>query len=86
MRQEGIKQIQELAPSTWTDHNLHDPGITLLELFAFMADLLLYRLNRVPDRNYLNFMELIGVHLESGSAATTDVNGVGNVGGTTDRS
>ena len=39
------------------------PGVTLIETFAFMTDQLLYRLNRVPDRLYIKFLELIGVHL-----------------------
>ena len=45
----------------WTDHNVSDPGVTLIETFAYMTDLLLYRLNRVPDRLYLKFLELIGL-------------------------
>ena len=35
----------------WTDHNVSDPGVTLIETFAFMTDQLLFRLNRVPDKN-----------------------------------
>jgi len=35
LRQEGIKHIQQLASATWTDHNLHDPGITLLETLCY---------------------------------------------------
>ena len=55
----------------WTDHNLSDPGITLIELFAWMTDVVLYRLNRVPDRNYVKFMELIGMRLRQAEAART---------------
>ena len=47
----------------WTDHNVSDPGVTLIETFAFMTDQLLYRLNRVPDRLYIKFLELIGLRL-----------------------
>jgi predicted phage baseplate assembly protein len=47
----------------WTDHNVSDPGVTLIETFAFMTDQLLYRLNRVPDRLYVKFLELIGLRL-----------------------
>jgi predicted phage baseplate assembly protein len=47
----------------WTDHNVSDPGVTLIETFAFMTDQLLYRMNRVPDRLYVKFLELIGVRL-----------------------
>src|SRR5215470_2476628 len=47
----------------WTDHNVSDPGVTLIETFAFMVDQLLYRLNRVPDRLYLKFLDLLGMGL-----------------------
>lgn len=57
----------------WTDHNLSDPGITLLELFAWLAEMLLYRLNRVPDKNYVKFLDLIGVCLEPARPATADL-------------
>lgn len=57
----------------WTDYNLSDPGITLIELFAWMVDMLLYRLNRVPEKNYIKFMDLIGIHLEPPKPATVDV-------------
>jgi predicted phage baseplate assembly protein len=36
--------------------------------------LLLYRLNRVPDRNYIKFMDLLGIRLEPARPATTDIN------------
>ena len=47
--------------------------MTLIELFAWMTDQLLYRLNRVPDRNYIKFLELIGVRLFPPTAARTPV-------------
>jgi hypothetical protein len=34
----------------WTEHNVSDPGITLIELFAWMTEMTIYRLNRVPDK------------------------------------
>ncbi len=57
----------------WTDYNLSDPGITLIELFAWMVDMLLYRLNRVPEKNYIKFMELIGIHLKPPKPAIVNV-------------
>ena len=57
----------------WTDYNLSDPGVTLIELFAWMVDMLLYRLNRVPEKNYIKFMDLIGIHLNPPKPATVDV-------------
>jgi predicted phage baseplate assembly protein len=57
----------------WTDHNVSDPGVTLIETFAYMTDQLLYRLNRVPDVNYVKFLELVGVRLFPPAAASCDV-------------
>ena len=47
--------------------------MTLIELFAWMTDQLLYRLNRVPDRHYIKFLDLIGVSLFPPTAARTAV-------------
>ncbi|HYN71302.1 MAG TPA: putative baseplate assembly protein [Nakamurella sp.] len=60
--------VQQRCPE-WTDHNVSDPGVTLIEAFAQMVDQLIYRLNRVPDRNYIKFLELIGVELRPPAAA-----------------
>lgn len=60
--------VQQKCPE-WTDHNVSDPGVTLIEAFAWMTDLILYRLNRVPERNYIKFLELIGVRLFPPTAA-----------------
>ena len=51
------RMVQQRCPE-WTDHNVSDPGVTLIETFAFMVDQLLYRLNRVPDRLYVTFLDL----------------------------
>ena len=64
--------VQQRCPE-WTDHNVSDPGVTLIELFAWMTDQLLYRVNRIPDRNYVKFLELIGIRLFPPSAARGDV-------------
>ncbi len=60
--------VQQRCPE-WTDHNVSDPGVTLIETFAWMTDQVLYRLNRVPERNYIKFLELIGVRLFPPTAA-----------------
>src|SRR5579863_6576596 len=64
--------VQQRCPE-WTDHNVSDPGVTLIETFAFMVDQLLYRLNRVPDRQYVKFLELLGVQLFPPVAARAPV-------------
>jgi predicted phage baseplate assembly protein len=57
----------------WTDHNVSDPGVTLIETFAFMTDALLYRLNRVPDRLYVKFLDMIGLRMLPATAARVPV-------------
>lgn len=64
--------VQERCPE-WTDHNVSDPGITLIEAFAFMVDQLLYRLNRVTDLHYLRYLDLIGVRLFPPTPARCDL-------------
>jgi len=64
--------VQQRCPE-WTDHNVSDPGVTLIETFAWMTDQVLYRLNRVPDRNYVKFLELIGVRLYPPTAARVPI-------------
>lgn len=66
------RYIQQRAPE-WTDHNVSDPGVTLVETVAHMADQIVYRLNRVPDKNHLAFLDLVGITLFPPSAARTDV-------------
>jgi predicted phage baseplate assembly protein len=60
--------VQQRCPE-WTDHNVSDPGVTLIETVAYMADQLVYRLNRVPDKNYLAFLDLLGITLFPPGAA-----------------
>jgi len=50
--------IPNYAPE-WTNHNPSDPGITLVELFAYLTEMLIYRLNRVTDANMCAFLQLI---------------------------
>ncbi|WP_329191598.1 MULTISPECIES: putative baseplate assembly protein [unclassified Streptomyces] len=69
---EAKRYVQQRAPE-WTDHNVSDPGVTLIETFAYLVDQLLYRLNRVPDKNYLAFLDLLGIQLYPPSAAVADV-------------
>lgn len=64
--QELVDEAKKRIPrysKEWTDHNVSDPGVTLIELFAWLTDVILYRLNRVPDRHYIKFMEMLGITL-----------------------
>ncbi len=55
---EGRDLIPNYAPE-WTNHNPSDPGITLVEMFAYLYEMLLYRVNRVTDENRLAFLRLL---------------------------
>jgi len=59
---EAKRYVMRRCPE-WTDHNVSDPGVTLIETFAFMTEQLCYRLNRVPDRLYVKFLELLGLRM-----------------------
>lgn len=69
---EAKKRIAASCPA-WTDHNVSDPGITLVELFAWMTEMILYRLNQVPAKNYRRLMELLGLKLQEPEPARCEV-------------
>ena len=62
--------IPRYAPG-WTDHNPSDLGITLMELFAWLAEGVVYRLNQVPDKNYIAFLNLLGITRDPPTPART---------------
>jgi predicted phage baseplate assembly protein len=57
----------------WTEHNVSDPGITLIELFAWMTEMTIFRLNRVPDKLHVALLELLGIRLDGPAAAQTSL-------------
>lgn len=65
---EAVERIRQLDPG-WTDLSVHDPGVVLVEAFAHLTDILLYRLNRVPERLYATFLNLLGTSLGPPRAA-----------------
>jgi hypothetical protein len=65
---EGRSMIPVFAP-TWTDHNAHDPGITLMEMLAWIAETDIYRVDRIPDSHLRTFLLLIGAGILPASAA-----------------
>jgi hypothetical protein len=57
-----LAEARRLIPiydPTWTDHNSSDPGITLIELFAWLAEMLIYRLDRITAENQRKFLRLL---------------------------
>lgn len=68
LREEALARVPVHNPE-WTNFNESDPGVTLVELFAFMTENLLYRANQIPERNRLKFLSLLGVPLRPASSA-----------------
>jgi hypothetical protein len=62
--------IPRYAPQ-WTDHSPSDLGMTLIELFAWLVEQLIYRLNRVPEKNYIAFLKLLGILRDPPAPART---------------
>ena len=69
---ECLLRIPRYCPE-WTNHNPADPGITLIELFAWLTDQMLWRFNQVPVRQYIAFLELLGVRLAPPKPAETEI-------------
>ena len=62
LRDELIRRIPVYTPE-WTDHNPSDPGITLIELFSFLGENLLFRFNQIPEATKLAYLQLLQIPL-----------------------
>ena len=74
--QDLVDDAKRLIPTyapEWTDHNTTDLGIALIELFAWLTEQNIYRLNRVPEKNYVKFLDLIGVTRDAPTAAEVNM-------------
>jgi predicted phage baseplate assembly protein len=69
---EGQRILPRRAPA-WTDHNVHDPGITLIELFSWWVEQDIYRLDRLPDASVRAFLGLVGITPQPPLVASTVV-------------
>ncbi|MEB3233607.1 MAG: putative baseplate assembly protein [Leptolyngbyaceae bacterium] len=69
---ECLLRIPRYCPE-WTNYNAADPGVTLIEMFAWLTDQMLLRFNQVPRRNYVAFLEMLGIRLQAATPAQTDI-------------
>jgi hypothetical protein len=74
---EGRAMIAGIAPE-WTNYNAADPGITLMELFAYVTEILIYRTNQITDEDLLTYLRLLngmppGWRLAHGADLNTEV-------------
>jgi predicted phage baseplate assembly protein len=65
---QALLRIPRYAPE-WTDFNESDPGIALMQLFAWLTEMMLYEMNRVPERNYVKFLQLLNLELRPAQPA-----------------
>ena len=56
---EARAKIPQYTPE-WTNLGDADPGMTMVQLFAWMTEMIIFRLNRVPDKTYIHFLNFIG--------------------------
>jgi predicted phage baseplate assembly protein len=68
LRTEALQRVRLSCPE-WTDFNVSDPGVTLIELFAWFTELMLFRMNQVPDKLHGELLSLVGVQPEPAKPA-----------------
>jgi predicted phage baseplate assembly protein len=67
---EARSMLHRLAPA-WTDYNLSDPGITLLDLFAWLTEVEIFGVDRIPKEHRAQFVSLVGIKLRRIAPART---------------
>lgn len=82
LREAMLELAGERLPE-WTDHSPNDLGVTLLELVAYMGDMLLYYQDRIANESYLEtalerqsvikLLRLIGYELRPPTSASADL-------------
>jgi len=65
---EALSRIPAHNPD-WTNFNESDPGVTMLQVLSFVVESMLYRANRVPERNRIKFLKLLGVERQPATVA-----------------
>jgi predicted phage baseplate assembly protein len=65
---EALLRIPRYAPE-WTDFNESDPGITLVQLFAWLTEMIFHEMDQVPERNYIKFLQLLNMELRPAQPA-----------------
>lgn len=68
-----MKEATALIPiynKEWTNYNPSDPGITLLELFSWLCEMVIYRINQVPEENYRKYLKLLGIESARAGSGT----------------
>jgi hypothetical protein len=72
LREQAEAVIRKRCPE-WTDLSAHDPGMVLIEAFAYMTEALGFRMNRLPRKAYIEFLKLIGLKMQPPTAASVEL-------------
>ncbi len=69
---EAKVRLRRYCPE-WTDFNDSDPGMAIVQLCAWLTELMLYRINQVPERNYITFLKRLNIERQPAQPASTRV-------------
>jgi hypothetical protein len=69
---EARERISHSCP-TWTDLSVHDPGMALVEAFAYLTEVMIYRVNQLPEKAYIAFLNMLGAGRRAPAAAWAEV-------------
>ena len=67
--EEAKLKAQQICPD-WDLDSVSDPGVVLLELFSYLTEIMLYRVNKIPEKVYVEFLQLMGIQLQPPSSAS----------------
>lgn len=66
--EKAMERLRSQAP-WWTHREVSDPGVTLLELWALLADMQSYYLDQIQESHYRKYLKLLGIPMDEGSCA-----------------
>jgi len=69
---EAKKQLRNLHPQ-WTDHSPHDPGITILELLAYLKENQHQAINTIGPKHKMKYLELLNIQPEPVQCSYTEI-------------
>ncbi len=70
---EEVKQKAYQICPDWDLNSVSDPGVVLLELFSYLTEMMLYRVNKIPEKVYVTFLQLMGIQLQPPSSASVNL-------------
>src|SRR5262249_49586687 len=68
-----IKGLRQAYTPEWTSVQADDPGVVLATLFGKLMEIVLHRLNRVPEKHFVAFLDLLGIDRAPGNPASAPI-------------